>query len=129
MGRRDFFFQAEDGIRDVAVTGVQTCALPISLMMLHGEVRRAAEITQHFLELAEHPQGAAEPSDPRAVLDAVLALRDTTLKELGVRVMRTIPEGLPFVACPGPQLHEMLLKLLDFSLRRVREASPPRTLQ
>src|SRR3989449_3112555 len=26
----DFFFQAEDGIRDVAVTGVQTCALPIS---------------------------------------------------------------------------------------------------
>src|SRR2546429_10023106 len=26
-----FFFQAEDGIRDVAVTGVQTCALPISL--------------------------------------------------------------------------------------------------
>src|SRR6266436_4106375 len=27
-----FFFQAEDGIRDVAVTGVQTCALPI----LHG---------------------------------------------------------------------------------------------
>src|SRR5687768_12998625 len=32
VGRCDyfFFFQAEDGIRDVAVTGVQTCALPIS---------------------------------------------------------------------------------------------------
>src|SRR5439155_8093792 len=26
----DFFFQAEDGIRDGHVTGVQTCALPIS---------------------------------------------------------------------------------------------------
>ena len=25
-----FFFQAEDGIRDKLVTGVQTCALPIS---------------------------------------------------------------------------------------------------
>ena len=25
----DFFFQAEDGIRDTSVTGVQTCALPI----------------------------------------------------------------------------------------------------
>ena len=25
-----FFFQAEDGIRDWSVTGVQTCALPIS---------------------------------------------------------------------------------------------------
>src|SRR5438094_9962929 len=29
-----FFFQAEDGIRDRTVTGVQTCALPISRMML-----------------------------------------------------------------------------------------------
>src|SRR5205809_5609028 len=29
-----FFFQAEDGIRDVAVTGVQTCALPISACVL-----------------------------------------------------------------------------------------------
>src|SRR5256884_5351111 len=28
-GAVSFFFQAEDGIRDVAVTGVQTCALPI----------------------------------------------------------------------------------------------------
>src|SRR2546430_3557091 len=27
---RVFFFQAEDGIRDLTVTGVQTCALPIS---------------------------------------------------------------------------------------------------
>src|SRR2546430_13420036 len=27
-----FFFQAEDGIRDLTVTGVQTCALPISLV-------------------------------------------------------------------------------------------------
>src|SRR3989475_8536571 len=31
-----FFFQAEDGIRDLTVTGVQTCALPISI----GDVRR-----------------------------------------------------------------------------------------
>src|SRR5205823_8855480 len=28
-----FFFQAEDGIRDKLVTGVQTCALPISLQV------------------------------------------------------------------------------------------------
>src|SRR5256885_7091678 len=27
-----FFFQAEDGIRDYKVTGVQTCALPISVL-------------------------------------------------------------------------------------------------
>src|SRR5260221_2193221 len=30
-----FFFQAEDGIRDHCVTGVQTCALPISSRRLH----------------------------------------------------------------------------------------------
>src|SRR6266496_5859588 len=28
-----FFFQAEDGIRDLYVTGVQTCALPISTLL------------------------------------------------------------------------------------------------
>src|SRR5205085_7999800 len=28
-----FFFQAEDGIRDLTVTGVQTCALPICPML------------------------------------------------------------------------------------------------
>src|SRR2546430_16386672 len=31
-----FFFQAEDGIRDLTVTGVQTCALPIFLKKVPG---------------------------------------------------------------------------------------------
>src|SRR6266478_7221703 len=35
-----FFFQAEDGIRDLTVTGVQTCALPIYELERHGEVQR-----------------------------------------------------------------------------------------
>src|SRR5207244_10394110 len=35
-----FFFQAEDGIRDDLVTGVQTCALPISQLWGHGRRRR-----------------------------------------------------------------------------------------
>src|SRR3989475_1721607 len=56
-----FFFQAEDGIRDLTVTGVQTCALPISLpalpgrARLHGRRRRVAVPTQ----------GARRPRDPR----------------------------------------------------------------
>jgi len=33
-----FFFQAEDGIRDVALTGVQTCALPICALMFKQEL-------------------------------------------------------------------------------------------
>src|SRR5256884_1981893 len=35
-----FFFQAEDGIRDVAVTGVQTCALPISSLSIRSSLWR-----------------------------------------------------------------------------------------
>src|SRR5205807_2948489 len=31
-----FFFQAEDGIRDYKVTGVQTCALPILVVVYEG---------------------------------------------------------------------------------------------
>src|SRR5256885_8426478 len=37
-----FFFQAEDGIRDYKVTGVQTCALPICFQRRRGK-RRVAE--------------------------------------------------------------------------------------
>src|SRR2546425_9743979 len=49
-----FFFQAEDGIRDKLVTGVQTCALPICLRV---EVQRRvvqiidAELHQHEIGL------------------------------------------------------------------------------
>src|SRR5437762_8577244 len=58
-----FFFQAEDGIRDTSVTGVQTCALPIyslhELVTRHGPldipracnyIRQAAEGLQHAHE-------------------------------------------------------------------------------
>src|SRR5258708_37566416 len=42
-----FFFQAEDGIRDDLVTGVQTCALPIYLhrLAIHGLVRTPKRFT------------------------------------------------------------------------------------
>src|SRR5256884_8803912 len=39
-----FFFQAEDGIRDVAVTGVQTCALPIPTLYAGGESPAAKDL-------------------------------------------------------------------------------------
>src|SRR2546427_4117588 len=44
-----FFFQAEDGIRDLTVTGVQTCALPI--LDDSNTIRRSAEI---FLKQGGH---------------------------------------------------------------------------
>ena len=100
-----------------------------ALVLLHGEVRRAAEITSHFLELAAHPAGAAEPCDAAVVINGVLAERESTFRELGVKMIRAVPGDLPMVACPMAQLTEMLTKLLDFSLRRLRAAQPPRELR
>src|SRR5438309_10481528 len=56
-----FFFQAEDGIRDGTVTGVQTCALPISFNLLSqrtvaygsGRLARADEVVIHDYDPAE----------------------------------------------------------------------------
>src|SRR5437773_10502813 len=39
----DFFFQAEDGIRDRDVTGVQTCALPINALFRRVDALRRPE--------------------------------------------------------------------------------------
>src|SRR5688572_31982144 len=47
-----FFFQAEDGIRDLTVTGVQTCALPISE---EAPIRWAADIGADRVELYTEP--------------------------------------------------------------------------
>src|SRR2546430_5903956 len=41
-----FFFQAEDGIRDLTVTGVQTCALPISLAKAKDWIRYSDKATR-----------------------------------------------------------------------------------
>src|SRR5256886_8237911 len=50
-----FFFQAEDGIRDLTVTGVQTCALPISHFSTNNNVSvdqvsvfLATRLTEHI---------------------------------------------------------------------------------
>src|SRR2546427_5759456 len=47
-----FFFQAEDGIRDLTVTGVQTCALPISAQ---ARVRRRCP-SAGLLDVTQRPQ-------------------------------------------------------------------------
>src|SRR2546426_4100518 len=59
-----FFFQAEDGIRDVAMTGVQTCALPIL-------ARAAGNLERRLVELQDVPEALAraelERSEERRV--------------------------------------------------------------
>src|SRR2546425_9418292 len=45
-----FFFQAEDGIRDKLVTGVQTCALPISHIYDHPAISEDRDRSVQCLE-------------------------------------------------------------------------------
>src|SRR5688500_2095333 len=54
-----FFFQAEDGIRDYKVTGVQTCALPISA---HGP-RALVQLLLLRARQAPRPEGAGHPAE------------------------------------------------------------------
>src|SRR5687767_13790090 len=49
-----FFFQAEDGIRDKLVTGVQTCALPISRLAIRAPRPSAWRTWSHPDHRAEH---------------------------------------------------------------------------
>src|SRR5215208_7429081 len=65
-----FFFQAEDGRRDGHVTGVQTCALPIS--RVRAEVRakdgEPVEITEHFKPGIEEIAAVLPPAWARRLL-------------------------------------------------------------
>src|SRR2546430_12365041 len=75
-----FFFQAEDGIRDLTVTGVQTCALPISCCRVF--VVRKSHIV---------------PLDIDRLVNGVLPLNDSPRCRLFACTV--FPEGLRYVAC------------------------------
>ena len=100
-----------------------------ALEALHTEVRRAADLTAHFRELAQRHGAPGEAVDFLPVLTKVLAERGATLRTLGVTVTQRVPEGLPPIECPEQVLREVVSKLLDFSLHRLGAAQPPRELR
>src|SRR2546423_13231832 len=55
-----FFFQAEDGIRDKLVTGVQTCALPISVSCPRPPGPGAGRTTHHRRVRRDRPSRSGE---------------------------------------------------------------------
>src|SRR5690606_39472781 len=61
-----FFFQAEDGIRDFHVTGVQTCALPISASADAG-ARALARSGRRYRRLHRHAGEVAPPTGGASV--------------------------------------------------------------
>src|SRR2546430_9544488 len=96
-----FFFQAEDGIRDLTVTGVQTCALPIST-----SERRLVPISSLVIAALFTPaQSAAERYEP--VFDGlrhmtqgerVAPIRNVTLRRDAI--VFHLEDGNLFLATP-----------------------------
>src|SRR5256886_17434366 len=97
-----FFFQAEDGIRDLTVTGVQTCALPIYQQLalvglsqwaerycseLSGGMQQRVGLARAFATnadvlLMDEPFSALDPLIRRKLQDELLALQERVRKTI-----------------------------------------------
>src|SRR2546430_10641410 len=89
-----FFFQAEDGIRDLTVTGVQTCALPISIRH-----------TAHPTALAAHVPAVVRIEAPHQLARGGIEGHDV---ETGGGGGQHPPghDGVDLPAPPGPRSEE-----------------------
>src|SRR5207248_3993820 len=87
-----FFFQAEDGIRDRTVTGVQTCALPI-----YPPAPRLEHRPSHSLERVERPK-EVRLEDVAPVLEAhphdQVVAGDTGVVDEDVDLAKRLDRGL-----------------------------------
>src|SRR2546430_10562853 len=105
-----FFFQAEDGIRDLTVTGVQTCALPIwrhlrgpyavwSGWALVRDRRRPRRTRAD--RRSNGPQPFAEPAEPHRQSAAIARRRERAERQSVCRTRRCAAGGL-HVRPPSP---------------------------
>src|SRR5256886_5149123 len=78
------FFQAEDGIRDLTVTGVQTCALPIS-------ARKADALAGLERWKVRYPEAAARLHVDDVLVDSMRG-RSTNWTRIRIN-LRNVPEG------------------------------------
>src|SRR5260370_42253947 len=103
-----FFFQAEDGIRDSSVTGVQTCALPISAGIIPIETPLIIAAWVDFL-LGRRPEELCPIGILRTcVVGNLLAPSEIILQRLAV------PDGADGVdVADRTLLHHVLSLLLE----------------
>src|SRR5690606_8639775 len=98
-----FFFQAEDGIRDFPVTGVQTCALPILLTLVLVPLRIGVVWLQRRLMFGEQR---------RSSLKVALALSPTLVFTLVLANILYVRFDLPAVLFGALILYTVLNTLL-----------------
>src|SRR5256884_1688379 len=130
-----FFFQAEDGIRDVAVTGVQTCALPIfgKVLEFAGEdlmnwpMDERATLTNMAVEAGGFT-GIIEPDE--ATLAYIVTTRGVDADEVRKGFVFSDPDAeyaavfeidlneiRPMVALPGDPRNGIPIDALDGEVR------------
>src|SRR6266568_6042107 len=81
-----FFFQAEDGIRDGTVTGVQTCALPISVAAVESLKRRGLALQADVTSRADAERSVSQTVQEFGRLDILVnnagVIERSTLEDL-----------------------------------------------
>src|SRR5205085_7199768 len=101
-----FFFQAEDGIRDLTVTGVQTCALPICGVRVVIELKRDAIPKVVLNKLYKHTS------------------MQTTFGVNAVALVDGVPRTLPLTGIISAYVHhqrEVVVRRTKYELRRAEE--------
>src|SRR5207245_2792097 len=99
-----FFFQAEDGIRDATVTGVQTCALPI-LLSTNGDTHLGGDDIDNLLQALFHEkilQQHRVDFSPRAELaqelrTALIRVKHELSEKDAAALRFPLPNGAMFV--------------------------------
>src|SRR5688572_19873980 len=107
-----FFFQAEDGIRDLTVTGVQTCALPIwrpAVRDANGAVLAPAHIGVTLPEVLDD----IKPGERVAFDDGRIAgvVRSVSRERVEVGITHANTAGLTLGADKGINLPESTLRV------------------
>src|SRR5256885_2673133 len=121
-----FFFQAEDGIRDYKVTGVQTCALPISRRRLGqrgGDRIEAARQRMHAAGGQRDALGeAADAGCPAALADAARVALSAFTAAVG-RLARDRAADEAFRHAAADRAHHARVLVPEHERRRPREQS------
>src|SRR5256885_9348207 len=101
-----FFFQAEDGIRDYKVTGVQTCALPICFNPMKRN-RGGERDLDHIILAAVRGLDLASLEYPQVRAGLILMMDRTFPLDLNAivveKAIRWAPRGIVGVDIAGPR--------------------------
>src|SRR5438876_4295478 len=112
-----FFFQAEDGIRDGRVTGVQTCALPIC------ESERLNGINTDFLAYSRGKQYQFSKVDLLPLLEDTLTLLENRLvsQNLGIHIVRQLVVSEAMALADGDKIKQVFWNFCENAVRAMRD--------